>query len=44
MVYFSKKKIKCVYDISKEKIKKINSGVLPLPDLKNWFGFDIKIS
>jgi len=25
-----------------EKIKKINSGVLPLADLKNWFGFDIK--
>ena len=43
MVYFSKKNIKCVgYDINKEKIKKINSGVLPLPDLKNWFGFNIK--
>jgi nucleotide sugar dehydrogenase len=43
MVYFSKKKIKCVgFDINKEKIRKINSGVLPLPDLKSWFGFDIK--
>ncbi len=43
MVYFSKKKIKCVgFDINKEKIRKINSGVLPLPDLKKWFGFDIK--
>ncbi len=43
MVYFSKKKIKCVgYDIDKEKIMKINSGVLPLADLKSWFGFDIK--
>ena len=43
MVYFSKKKIKCVgFDINKEKIKKINSGVLPLADLKKWFGFDIK--
>ena len=43
MVYFAKKKIKCVgYDISNEKIKKINSGVLPLADLKSWFGFDIK--
>ena len=43
MVYFAKKKIKCVgYDINKEKIKKINSGILPLPDLKSWFGFDIK--
>ena len=43
MVYFSKKKIKCVgYDIDKEKVKKINLGVLPLLDLKSWFGFDIK--
>ena len=43
MVYFAKKKIKCVgYDINKEKIKKINSGKLPLEDLKKWFGFDIK--
>jgi nucleotide sugar dehydrogenase len=43
MVYFSKKKIKCVgYDIDKSKVKKINSGIIPLPDLKNWFGFDIK--
>ena len=43
MVYFSKKKIRCVgYDVNKEKIKKINSGVIPLPDLKSWFGFDIK--
>ena len=43
MVYFAKKKIKCVgYDINKEKIKKINSGSLPLDDLKKWFGFDIK--
>ena len=40
MVYFSKKKIKCVgYDINHEKVRKINSGVLPLADLKNWFGF-----
>ena len=43
MVYFSKKKIKCVgYDINHEKVRKINSGVLPLADLKNWFGFEIK--
>ena len=43
MVYFSKKKIKCLgFDINKEKIKQINSGVLPLADLKKWFGFDIK--
>ena len=43
MVYFAKKKIKCVgYDINKEKVKKINSGTLPLEDLRKWFGFDIK--
>mgnify|MGYP001181553347 CR=1 FL=1 len=43
MVYFAKKKVKCVgYDINKDKINKINSGVLPLADLENWFGFDIK--
>ena len=43
MVYFSKKKIKCVgYDVDSSKIKKINSGVLPLADLSKWFGFDIK--
>ena len=42
MVYFSKKKIKCVgYDINHEKVRKINSGVLPLK-IKNWFGFEIK--
>jgi len=43
MVYFAKKKIKCVgYDVNKDKIKKINSGILPLADLANWFGFSIK--
>ena len=43
MVYFAKKKIKCIgYDINSEKIRKINSGTLPLADLKKWFGFDIK--
>ena len=43
MVYFSKKNIKCVgYDIDKRKVQKINSGTLPLEDLKKWFGFDIK--
>ena len=43
MVYFSKKKIRCVgYDVDGSKIKKINSGVLPLADLSKWFGFDIK--
>ena len=43
MVYFAKKKIKCVgYDINQDKIKKINAGILPLADLANWFGFNIK--
>jgi nucleotide sugar dehydrogenase len=43
MVYFAKKKIECVgYDINREKVKKINSGILPLKDLKDWFGFDIR--
>ena len=42
MVYFAKKKIKCVgFDINKKKLDKINSGSLPLEDLKKWFGFDI---
>ena len=40
---FRKKKIKCVgFDVNKKKIKKINSGTIPLEDLKKWFGFDIK--
>lgn len=43
MVYFSKKNIKCIgFDIDKSKVKKINSGIIPLQDLKKWFGFDIK--
>jgi len=43
MVYFSKKKIKCIgYDIDKSKVRSINSGVIPLKDLKKWFGFNIK--
>jgi nucleotide sugar dehydrogenase len=43
MVYFAKKKIKCVgYDVDKKKVRSINSGVIPLKDLEKWFGFDIK--
>ena len=43
MVYFSKKNIKCVgFDINKEKVGKINSGIIPLKDLEKWFGFNIK--
>ena len=43
MVYFAKKNIKSVgFDIDNKKINQINSGILPIPELKNWFGFDIK--
>jgi nucleotide sugar dehydrogenase len=43
MTYFAKKKIKCVgYDVNKKKVIKINRGILPIPELKSWFGFDIK--
>ena len=45
MAFFSKNKIKCVgYDIDKKKVNKINSGKLPIKELKDWFGFDIKNS
>ena len=40
---FFKKNIKCVgFDINKEKVRKINSGIIPLKDLEKWFGFNIK--
>ena len=43
LVYYSKKNIRCTgYDINKSKVKKINKGILPIKDLKNWFEFDIK--
>ena len=43
MAYFAKRKVKCIgYDISEKKVNTINKGKLPLPELKNWFGFDIK--
>ena len=43
MAFFSKKKIKCVgFDIDKKKVNTINSGKLPIKELKSWFGFDIK--
>ena len=41
-IYFAKKGIKCLaLDIDKEKVKKINSGILPIPELESWFGFKI---
>lgn len=43
MVYFAKKGVNCIgYDISEEKIQLINRGILPIPDLKKWFNFNIK--
>ena len=43
MAFFSKKNISCVgFDVNKEKVKTINSGKLPIKELKEWFGFDIK--
>ena len=43
MAYYSKKKIKCVgFDIDKKKVNTINSGNLPIKELKDWFGFNIK--
>tara|TARA_B100000900_G_C20573184_1_gene714179 strand:+ start:457 stop:1779 length:1323 start_codon:yes stop_codon:yes gene_type:complete len=45
MAFFSKNKIKCVgYDIDEKKVQTINSGKLPISELKDWFGFDIKSS
>jgi len=45
MAFFSKKRIKCVgFDIDQKKVDIINSGKLPIKELKSWFGFDIKNS
>ena len=42
-IYFAKKNVKSVgFDVDSKKVKQINSGILPIPELKNWFGFDIK--
>lgn len=43
MAFFAKKKIHCIgFDVNKKKVKTINSGSLPIKELKSWFGFDIK--
>ena len=40
---FFQKNITCVgYDVDKAKVKTINSGKLPIKELKEWFGFNIK--
>ena len=45
MAFFSKKRISCVgFDVDKKKVRIINSGKLPIKELKSWFGFDIKNS
>lgn len=42
MIYYAQKNIQCVgYDINEKKIKQINKGKIPMPDLKNWYGFNI---
>jgi len=42
MVYFARENIKTIgFDIDKKKVKDINSGILPIPELESWFGFKI---
>ena len=42
MVYFARENIRTVgFDIDNEKVKKINNGILPIPELESWFGFKI---
>ena len=43
LVYFAKQNVRCIgYDLDSSKVEKINNGDLPIKDLKNWFGFNIK--
>ena len=43
LVYFAKQNVRCIgYDIDFSKVEKINKGDMPIKDLKNWFGFNIK--
>ena len=43
MAFFSKKNISCVgFDVNKEKVKTINSGKLPIKELKEWFGLILR--
>ncbi len=42
MVYFARENIKTIgFDIDNQKVKDINSGILPIPELESWFGFKI---
>ena len=43
MMYFAKKGVSSVgFDVDSKKVRKINKGILPIYELKNWFGFDLK--
>ena len=43
MAYFAKQGINCIgTDINKITVDTINQGELPIKDLKDWFGFEIK--
>ena len=43
MMYFAKKGVSSVgFDVDSKKVRKINKGILPINELKDWFGFNIK--
>ena len=43
MMYFAKKGVSSVgFDVDSKKVRQINKGILPINELKDWFGFDIK--
>ena len=43
MMYFAKKGVTSIgFDIDLKKVKQINKGLLPISELKSWFGFKIK--
>ena len=42
MVYFARENIRTIgFDIDIKKVKDINDGILPIPELESWFGFKI---
>ena len=43
MAYFASKGVKCLgTDIDAGKVEKINKGILPIPNIEYWLGFDTK--
>ncbi|TET49657.1 MAG: nucleotide sugar dehydrogenase [Dehalococcoidia bacterium] len=43
MAYFASKGVKCLgMDIDAGKVEKINKGILPIPNIEYWLGFDTK--